>query len=672
MALWDNLDETTFDVVRNARGQYSIWPAGRPHPPGWAAAGFSGTRPSCLAEIDRIWAPGPPAAGVAARPGELPDGAALAGPSRELPDTSIMALIRARELPEGRLAVRYGAERLTRGELLDTSALWARALADAGCGREVPVAILLPRGPEALVAILAVLEAGGAYVALACDQPVERIRAVLDDCGAHIAVATEELAPELAGPGRTLLTVAELAERGAASTTVPRPASGEDLAFVFYTSGTTGEPKGVEGTHAQLVNYALWCGRAFAHRREESTFLSGALYFLGSLTTIFTPLLEGWPITVAPDGATTDELLAVAASTEGGLLKLTPTHIRMMMARGVPETGLARQLMIGSEPLVFTEEISQWLAADPERVLVNHYGLTETHGCFCHWLGGDERIGGRVPIGTPIDNVEAYVVGRDGELLGVDEIGELLVGGPSLGRGYRNRPALTAERWLPHPWGAEGARLLRTGDLARVDADGVVTVLGRADRQVKVRGHRVEPAAVEEALRSLPNVKEALVLPRQEEGRTTLAAYLLHAPGAGIDLVATRTALERLFPPQWIPGRMAAATEFPVNANGKVDTRALPEALPIVPPTPAGPGAGRWSRLDRLVADAFCDILRIDSIGLGDGFHDLGGDSLTAVQVAARIGRELGRDVPAPSADATTVRAYAELVAAGAAPGQAR
>ncbi|WP_328946832.1 amino acid adenylation domain-containing protein [Streptomyces sp. NBC_00250] len=654
----------------NDKGQFSLWPADRPFPHGWHSTGFTGTRTECLAEIERIAAAGtgkPASAGGLGTPeprrpavGE----AALMGSVRDVPDLSITALIRARNLPPEQPAAGHGTVHMTRGELLGTSAGWARVLVAEGCGREVPVAVLLPRGLDALTAILAVLEAGGAYVPLSCDQPLDQLRATLDDCGAALVIATDDLARALGGPDRRTLTVTDLRDAAPGATAVPEPARADDLAYVFYTSGTTGEPKGVEGTHRQLVNYALWCAEAFAHRPGETMFLSASLFFLGSLTTIFTPLLEGWPVTILPDKASTDELSEVCAAVDGGLLKLTPTHIRMLMAREVPEGGLARQLMVGSEPLTFSRELARWMAADPDRVVVNHYGLTETHGCFCHWLSGTEGIGTRVPVGRPVDNAEAYIVGSDGELAGVDEVGELFVGGPSIGRGYRRRPAQTAERWTPHPWGTDGARLLRTGDLARMDAEGVVTVLGRADRQVKIRGHRVEPAAVEEALRMLPDVKEALVLPRETDGQTGLAAYILHEEGAELSAGAVRSALEERFPPQWVPARMAILSEFPVNANGKVDVRALPEPHPVLTLAPhtAG-GGGRWTRTDRLVADAFCEVLRIEEIGLEDGFYELGGDSLAAMEVAARVGGTVGRDVPPPTADGATVREYALRIA---------
>lgn len=681
MALWDNYDDVTFGVVANAVGQHSVWPTTRPVPHGWSRRDFSGTHRTCLDEIDRRLAGAPPSAfGRAADDCHDGEGdgatdavwtleaetAALRGPTRAVVDTSITSLIRAQDLPADRPATFCGADRVTRGELFATSLAWARVLTEEGCGREVPVALLLPRGLYALTAILAVLEAGGAYVPLSVDDHPDRTRAILDGCGASIVVTTDELAESVRSGPAAVLTVSALEHRATASTAAPQGAASEDLAYIFYTSGTAGEPKGVEGTHRQLVNYALWCRAAFALRADETVFLSASLFFLGSLTTIFTPLLAGWPIVVVPDGASTDNLLELSRTTDGGLLKLTPTHLRMLTARGVPDTGLARQLMVGSEPLTVSRELRTWMGADPQRVVVNHYGLTETHGCFCHWLSGDEDVGSRAPIGRPIDNVEAYIVDRDGELVDVDDVGELLVGGPSLGRGYRHRPGLTAARWIPNPWGADGSMLLRTGDLARLGTDGVVTVLGRADRQVKVRGHRVEPAAVEEALRVSGHVKEALVLLRFDDGRVTLDAFLLRDGDADVEPASLKKELEKRFPPPWVPTRMAVLSEFPVNANGKVDRSALPEPVPVDPATPPEPESSRWSRTDLVVAATFCDVLEIEQIGLSDSFYELGGDSLTAVEVAARVGRALHRTVAAPSADAATVRRYARSLSAPA------
>jgi amino acid adenylation domain-containing protein len=684
MALWDNYENVSFQVVVNSAGQLSAWPTTHQLPPGWVAMGFSGPQRACFEAIDREIADaahggfralageaGPADSAVTGPVQPGPDAAALLGRPRRVPSVSITSLIKAQELPPDRPAAMCGSERLTRGALFDISSSWAQILATAGCAREIPVALLLPRGLDALTAILAVLEAGGAYVPISCDDHPERIEAILEDCGVPIVITTDEISERLGGlkgvlsSAQAVLTLSALRSRERCPTAHAQRVSGENLAYIFYTSGTTGEPKGVEGTHRQLVNHALWCRDALAHRPGEVTFLSASLSFLGSLTTIFTPLLAGWPIVVLPDGADTDELLELSRATDGGLLKLTPTHIRMMMTRGVPGRGLARQLMVGSEPLTFSLELKTWMRADPARVVVNHYGLTETHGCLCHWLSGNEDIGSRVPAGAPVDNVEAYIVDRDCQLAGVGEVGELLVGGPSVGRGYRGRPALTAQRWIPNPWGTHGARLLRTGDLARMGTDRTVTVLGRADRQVKIRGHRIEPSAVEEVLTALPGVKEALVVPRIEGDKVTLDAFLLSDSPASVDMACVRDALAR-FPPQWIPARMAVLSHFPVNANGKIDTQALPVPQPLSRAV-SGSGSSRWSKLDRVVADAFCEVLALDEIGLSDDFYDLGGDSLASVEVAACVGRELGKDVPGPSAGAATVRAYAQRISSLAA-----
>jgi amino acid adenylation domain-containing protein len=610
-------------------------------------------------------------------------------------------------LPAAGLALRCGADSISRGDLLGTVRAWSAVLAGLGCGPEVPVAIALPRGSDAIAAILAVLRAGGAYVPLSGSDPDSRIAAILADCGRPMVIAAPDQTARLAALADRVITPDELRKRAAETAVPPAAVSPDNLAFIIYTSGTTGQPKGVEGTHRQLANYAQWCRLAFPHEPGECTVLHAPLAFLGSLTTIFTPLLAGWPIEIAPEGATIDDLLDLVARVRVGLLKLTPTHLRMMQARGAAGQCAARHFMIGSEPLVMTGELARWMAGHPAVAShVNHYGLTEMHGCFCHWFGADAQPGCAVPIGLPIDNVRVRIADEAGVGVPPGEPGELLVAGDSIGRGYRGRPALTAQRWIADAAGPPGARILRTGDLARVRPDKMTEIIGRADRQVKVRGHRVEPAAVEHALRALPGIAEALVLPRRDDGVTTLAAYLIPVAGVTLDTAAVRAALTERLPEPSVPGRMAVLAEFPVNANGKIDTAALPAAGPVgqtqadrtpaghapadrapadrapadrvpadrVPASRAQPrssscprdgGAGtHWTRYDEVVAAAFAASLGVAGVGLHDDFFDLGGDSLAAVNVAVAIGRTLGGEVPVPAADCGTVHAYAAMVAA--------
>ncbi len=541
------------------------------------------------------------------------------------------------------------------------------------------MALLVPRGTDALTAIFAVLHAGSAYVPLSCDDIAARRDAILADCGHPLVVAADDLAGLLAGYPGPIITITRLRQRAAsldAASLDAAPAlpavSPESLAFIIYTSGTTGQPKGVEGTHRQLANYARWCRSAFGHRPGEWTLLHAPLAFLGSLTTIFTPLLAGWPIEIAPEGGTIDDLLDLVDRVPTGLLKLTPTHIRMILARRSAGHRNARQLMIGSEPLMMTSDLAAWMRGQPDARFVNHYGLTETHGCFCHWFGAEIAPGETVPIGRPIDNVRARIVAADGTEVPPGEPGELLVSGDSIGRGYRGRPALTAQRWVADTCGPPGSRVLRTGDLARQRADGAVEVIGRADRQVKVRGHRVEPAAVEHALRGHPGVAQALVLPRRQDGAMALAAYLVPAPGGRLDLAEIHAALAERLPAPSVPSQLAVLADFPVNANGKLDVAALPEprawlttgsaaAPPLVPAT---------STQARLLA-IWTEQLGHPPASLAESFYAGGGNSLAAVQLLARVQEAFGcrigiRDL----ADSPGVAGLAALVD-GAGPGQA-
>lgn len=675
MTLWESYRDVGFHVVRNAAGQYSLWPAALTEPAGWERVSGPASQEACLAEIEARWTDTRPASAVAGRryssgqaspigsAGAPAPASALHGPAAPLPELPMHLLIEASDLPSSAVAMRCGPHTRTRAELLGLARAWAAVLAGEGCGPEIPVAVLVPRGIDAITAIVAVLWAGGAYLPLSVTDPDDRLYAILSDCGQPPVLVADELAGRLSRyPGR-VIRLSELRGRATAASRPGAQVALDGLAFIIYTSGTSGGPKGVEGTHRQLVNYALWCQCAFGHQPGEWTVLHAPLAFLGSLTSIFTPLLAGWPIEIAPEGTTVDDLLALLAGTRAGLLKLTPTHLRMMLARRAAGTGVARQYMIGSEPLIMTPELAGWLRAEPGAVFANHYGLTETHGCFCHWFGPDAPTGEGVPIGTPIANARAYIVGPDGDGVAPGEVGELLVAGASIGRGYRGNPALTALRWLPDQHGEPGERVLRTGDLARLRPDGLVEIIGRADRQVKVRGHRVEPAVIEHTLLSLPGVAEALVLPGHEDGVTSLAAYLVPEPGARLEVAAVRRALLARLPEPSVPGRMAVLAAFPVNANGKLDVSALPSPRPVEDTT--SDGDGRWDRYELAVADAYRTVLGVGSVGLSDDFFALGGDSLRAVAVAVAVADRTGcAEVPVPTPDSGQVRQYAQVVAA--------
>lgn len=679
MTLWEGLDAAPFYVVRNAEGQYSLWPAEQGVPAGWDPVSSTASRSACLAEIQARWTdltpasarlPRRPTAGSRAQAARqaLSGTATLTGPVSSDAVPPVHKLIEAAPGQSGSaVAMRCGDRTVTRDELLDTSRAWAGVLVGEGCGPEVPVGVLMPRGTEAITAIVAILRSGAAYVPLACSDPPARLASILRDCGQPLVVVADEMIGQLTDYAGRLIRLSDLrsaANRSAENGDGHEPALTPDsLAYIMYTSGTTGAPKGVQGTHGQLTNYALWCREAFSHRPGEWTVLHAPLSFLGSLTTIFTPLLAGWPIEVAREGSTVDDVLGIIEGLPVGLLKVTPTHLRMLLARGAERRRVARQFMIGSEPLVMSARLARWIQDQPDAVFANHYGLTETHGCFCHRFDATMPPGTTVPIGTPIRNVRAHVVGPDGTSLLAGEIGELLIAGESIGRGYHGKPALTAARWIPDRYGPPGSRLLRTGDLAVLRPDGTVELTGRADRQVKIRGHRVEPGAVERALRSQPGIADALVLPSRDGEITTLAAYLVPEDGATVDTAQVHSTAAAVLPAPSVPSRMTVLDKLPVNSNGKLDVSALPPAEPITARSSQQTGS-RWTRYDLMVADVFCAALGATSLGINDDFFELGGDSLMAVNVAVELGRRLGvDDVPAPSADCGSVRAYAAIVA---------
>lgn len=676
MPLWDGYDGAGFVVVRNLAGQYSIWPAAQGLPDGWETVAGPADKAECLKQIETMWTGTRPVGqgssswSVVAAPKPVDAVSVTHGRVEEIPELPVHLLAEQNAaVPGSSIALRCGGERVSRDELFALARDWAQVLVEEGCGRDVPVALLMPRGIPAITLILATLFAGGAYVPLSVDDPHERLLATLDDCGQPLTVAADDSVHSLDGyPGR-VITASELrvrAEKASGDTAAPPLPSPhlDDLAFVIYTSGTTGRPKGVEGTHRQLANYAQWCRAEFPHGPDERTVLHAPLAFLGSLTNIFTPLLAGWPIDVAPEGATVDDVLKIAGP-QTGLLKLTPTHIRMMLARGAVSRRLARHFMIGSEPLVMTHGLAEWVAALPDSTFVNHYGLTETHGAFCHHFGTEVPVGDTVPIGTPVANVRARIVDEYGAVVPTGEVGELLIAGTSIGRGYRNRPALTAERWIPDAEGPAGTRVLRTGDLARMRADGVIQLVGRADRQIKIRGHRVEPGSVESALRAMPGVADALVVPRTYGDTTALVAYLVRAADSSLDAHEIHRGLAERLPAPSVPSRIAVLDAFPVNANGKLDVSALPEAPPVAAAREAVSSAGeRWTRHALVVADAFAAALDAESLELDDDFFDLGGDSMAAVEVAMTVGERFGcEDVPVPTRNSATVRAYSEVVA---------
>ncbi|MFE9727906.1 amino acid adenylation domain-containing protein [Streptomyces sp. NPDC005794] len=536
-------------------------------------------------------------------------------------------------------AVRHGGREVAYAELNDRANRLARLLATEGAGPEDTVAVLLPRGPELITALVAVQKAGAAYVPLDTELPTERIAHMLDDAGPVLVIAltgTQDALPAGAGPVVCLdapATEAALAGLdGADCTDADRraPAGSRDPAYVVYTSGSTGTPKGVVVEQRSLAAFLV---RSAARYRGAAgtALLHGSPAFDLTVTTLFTPLVAGGCIVVADLDAPEQD-----APARPDLLKVTPSHLAFLdqiASWAAPTT----DLVVGGEQLTGAR-LARLREARPGMRVYNDYGPTEaTVSCADFVLEpGDELPPDTVPIGRPLAGHRLFVLDERLRPVPTGVPGELYVSGVGVARGYLGRPGMTAERFVGCPFGEPGERMYRTGDLARWRPDGNLEYLGRRDGQVKVRGFRVEPGEIETALLDRPEIGQAVVVLRGER----LVAYVA-APEADFDPSALREALADRLPRYMIPAEIVRLDVLPLAPGGKLDHRALPQ-----PPAPADAPHGRRPPRDAwegVLCEAFREVLGVAEVGADDDFFALGGDSIGSIQLVGRVRRAGGR-----------------------------
>ncbi|GIH97684.1 non-ribosomal peptide synthetase [Planobispora siamensis] len=579
------------------------------------------------------------------------------------PEAPVHELIAARaaQRPDAPAVITPEGE-ISYGELEErVRHLAARLRVTAALGPGTPVGIVLPTGPEAVVAILAALRAGGAYLPLNPADPADRNAAILAEAAVPVVIA------DTAPPGYrgVLLSPAHPADD---APMVPAAASGaRDLAYVIYTSGSTGRPKGVMVTHGTLARFT----RSF---RDDHGLTSGdriwmvpPLTFDASVGDLFPALTSGAALVLHPEPARVDgaELVAFCSRHRVSVVD-APVSLWRQWAEDlspgrVPTDWPVRLMTVGGER-VPVRSAQAWAEATSGRVtLVNHYGPTEATVCATTWHvtarpSGEEHL----PIGRPLPHVRAYVLDRAGGLTPAGAPGELYLGGDCLARGYLGDPQATARSFVPDPFsGRPGDRMYRTGDLARYRHDGTLQFLGRIDRQVKVRGHRVEPAEVEAAVTAHPAVRDAAVLADGDR----LVAYVAPAP---VPLGELRRFLRERLPAALVPGVLVPLERIPRTAHGKVDQAALPP--PAEPPADGGhvPPQGP---VERALSAIWARVIGIGRVGRSDNFFALGGTSLLAARVLGAVERELGARLPLGALFETAdLAALAELVlAAGSA-----
>jgi amino acid adenylation domain-containing protein/non-ribosomal peptide synthase protein (TIGR01720 family) len=554
-------------------------------------------------------------------------------------------------------ALVLGSETLSYADLDTWSDGIASRLSALGVGPDTIVALALGRSFTLLAALLGVLKAGGTYLPLDPQLPEERLTWMANDAGAHL-VLTED---------SELFTPLPLAGEGPGVRALPAPEQG---AYVIYTSGSTGRPKGVVVSHAALANYTADALRAYELTPADRVLQLAPPVFDASAEEIFPTLAAGATLVLRPDGPfSSAELLALCQAHGITVLDLPTAFWHALVAdleeSGAPWPATVRLVILGGEEAL-PESLRVWRALVGSGVrLVNTYGPTEaTIVATREELDREPAPGRRLPIGRPVGNVAARVLGPDLDLLPAGMPGELCLGGAGLARGYLGRPDLTAERFVPDPFAAApGERLYRTGDRARWDGDGRLEFLGRLDRQVKVRGFRVEPGEIEAALAELPEVREAAVVVRDEPGGRHLAAFVVPAPGASPAAADLRAALAARLPEYMIPSAFSLLDALPLTTTGKVDRRALAE-IGVAPESGGGRVAPR-NETEELLAGIFAAVLGVEQVGIDDDFFALGGHSLLATRLATRVRAAFGVDLPLRDLfEASTVARLALVVEA--------
>jgi amino acid adenylation domain-containing protein/non-ribosomal peptide synthase protein (TIGR01720 family) len=542
------------------------------------------------------------------------------------------------------IALEGAAERLTYAELDRRAGLLARRLRARGVGPEVPVGLCIERSPDMVVGALAILKAGGAYLPLDPAYPRERLQLLLADSRAPVLLTRGALLPALA-PASAEPVLVDDAEEVQGGWEDGEPDL-ESLAYVLYTSGSTGRPKGVMVSHRGLLHYLGWSSRAYLGGGSGAPLLS-PLGFDLTVTSLFTPLLAGQPLVLLPEGEGPDDLADSLRGRRGfAFVKLTPAHLEVL-EHGLPaeaRAGLAGALVLGGEALP-AQSLAAWRACAPSLRLINEYGPTEAVvGCCVYEVPPGRLPEGQIPIGRPIPGTRLYVLDERLAPFPAGVAGELYIGGDGLARGYLDRPALTAERFVPDPFGDRpGGRLYRTGDLVRHRPDGNLEFLGRVDHQVKVRGFRIEPGEIEAALLRCAGVREAVVAAREDApGSRRLVAYVvsdvMSEPGAPAPQARLRETLQASLPAHMIPAAFVALDALPLTANGKVDRRALPAPATARPDLP-GEHAAPETAAERRLAAIWSEVLRVEPVGLHDNFFQLGGDSILSIQVVSRASR---------------------------------
>ena len=546
------------------------------------------------------------------------------------------------------VALDFDGHQLTYAQLNGRANQLAHYLKSKGVGPEVLVGLFMDRSIEMVVGIYGVIKAGGAYVPIDPEYPGERIDYIIGDTDVPVILTQEHLAGQLtADRERVCLdsdwhTVSQSPEENPARTTTT-----ENLAYVIYTSGSTGRPKGVMNEHGGIVNRLIWMQEEYQLTPEDRVLQKTPYSFDVSVWEFFWPLLFGARLVIAHPGGHRDSTYLINCIKDNRIttLHFVPSMLQLFLETpGVEQcTGIKRVICSGE---ALSHDLQEAFFKRLNAALHNLYGPTEAAVDVTYWACRPDSQRNTVPIGFPVANTSIYILDEHLKPVPTGCTGELHIGGIQVARGYLNRPELTAEKFIPDPFAADkGARLYKTGDLARYLPDGSIDYLGRIDFQVKIRGLRVELGEIEAQMVDFKEVRKCVVVLREDDpGDQRLVAYYVPEPGADVEMPDFRDRLKKHLPEYMVPSTFMALKALPLLTNGKVNRKALP-----VPENTRRQSENAYiaprSDMEQIITDVWSSALKMDKVGVDDNFFDLGGHSLLMAQVNNKLQHLLKKEI---------------------------
>ena len=535
------------------------------------------------------------------------------------------------------IALVFGEKQITYRELNEKSNQLARLLKNKNVVNNCPIAIVGSHSPEIIIAMLAVLKAGGSYLPIDPQYPTERIQYILNDANVGILLTDKSYNTELNYQG-VVIHIDNASIYDGDRSNLESINTPDDLAYIIYTSGSTGKPKGVMVHQQGLLNYIFWAREQYIKSQNESFAFYSSIAFDLTITSIFTPLLNGNSLIIYGSSDQEFILESILKDNRAHIIKMTPGHLSLLAKLNVDKS-VIRCIVVGGEELK-TNVSKQIFDAFGGRVeIYNEYGPTETVvGCMIHLYNRLEDTKVSVPIGRPIKNMQIYLLDRNMKLTPPGVCGEIYISGLGVAKGYLGREALTNEKFLTNPFKKESL-VYKTGDLGRILENGNVEYLGRIDHQVKINGYRIETGEVEHYLLASEKISEAAVIAIREGSESAyLAAFIV--PKLDISVFEIRSYLSELLPHYMIPSIYEFINKIPLNKNGKVDKYVLMESMQV--DNVIHENARNDTEI--IISGIYQEVLNIVSIGLNDNFYRMGGDSIKAIQVTSKL-REMNYHV---------------------------